>query len=113
MPCNADDVQNFCRGLDLDLVFLVDGSDSITVDDFEKIKAWIAKMVTTLEPSQLETETLAIVTQYSDEVKTEVNRRFSSDTGPFTAALTAVQQMAMGTNTASALAYVSRNVLPR
>ena len=70
-------------------------------------------MVEALEPGQLNTETLGVVTQYSDDVKIEVNQKFHSDLSQFSSKVNRINQMAMGTNTFTALAYVANHVLPR
>ena len=113
LNCNADDVKSICKDVKLDLVFLIDGSDSITIGDFEKIKNWINKMIDTLEPSQLNTETLSVVTQYSDNVNIEVEEMFHNDWSNFATKVQNINQMAMGTNTFTALTYVSHTVMPR
>lgn len=98
--------------MNLDLIFLIDGSDSITVSQFEKIKDWIAKMIETLNPIELNTETLSIVVQFSDDVKVEVTETFS-DPSIFIQKVSKMSQLAMGTNTATALSYLNRNIVPR
>ena len=70
-------------------------------------------MIDTLEPSKLNTETLAVVTQYSDMVSIEVEEKFHADWSNFARKVANINQMAMGTNTFTALAYVSNTVLPR
>ena len=106
-------MKKICKNTELDIVFLVDGSDSIAVPDFEKIKSWISKMVTTLKPEELDMATHAMVTQYSDIPKIEVDETFDSDSTVFERKVSLINQMAMGTNTFSALKFLRSNVLPR
>ena len=70
-------------------------------------------MIDTLEPSQLNTETLSVVTQYSDNVNIEVEELFHADWSGFTQKVESINQMAMGTNTFTALSYISHTVMPR
>ena len=70
-------------------------------------------MVTTLKPEELDMATHAMVTQYSDIPKIEVDETFSTEASGFSAKVVAIDQMAMGTNTFSALKFLRSNVLPR
>ena len=70
-------------------------------------------MVTTLKPEELDMATHAMVTQYSDIPKIEVDETFSTEASEFSANVVAIDQMAMGTNTFSALKFLRSNVLPR
>ena len=70
-------------------------------------------MVTTLKPEELDMATHAMVTQYSDIPKIEVDETFSTEASRFSTKVVAIDQMAMGTNTFSALKFLRSNVLPR
>ena len=62
-----------CQG-QVDVVFLVDGSDSVISEDFATVKQWVLHVVDAFEPSEQLVEELGVyVVQYSDVAVIEIN----------------------------------------
>ncbi|CAG5113610.1 Oidioi.mRNA.OKI2018_I69.chr2.g7700.t1.cds [Oikopleura dioica] len=114
VPCQTDDVKEICKEQMLDIVFLVDGSDSIPPNDFAKIQKWISKFTSDLSPSELTQALRVVVVQFSDIVLTNVDYQLNSasDLAEFDLRLAVIRQIAKNTMTGKALSFVAENTLP-
>ncbi|CBY38048.1 unnamed protein product, partial [Oikopleura dioica] len=114
VPCLTDDVNEICKEQMLDIVFLIDGSDSITSDEFTKIQKWISKFTSSLSPSELTQALRVVVVQFSDIVLTNVDYQLNtaSDLAEFDVRLAVIRQIAKNTMTGKALSYVAEKTLP-
>lgn len=50
----------------LDIIFMVDGSDSIRAEDWPKVSDWIAKLMDMIKPTERAQDTAVLYQQYSD-----------------------------------------------
>ena len=96
----------------LDVVFLIDGSDSIIEEDFSKVKEWIIQMISELGVEKLENDLLLTIAQFSSSVETELMEK-TNNKDKLTDQIRNIKQMAMGTNLYSGLSHVSKDILPK
>ncbi|XP_019624292.1 PREDICTED: matrilin-2-like [Branchiostoma belcheri] len=95
----------------LDLVFLFDGSSSVTSANFKVMKDFVKDVVKTFV-IQPDTTHIAVV-QYSNVARTEFNLNTYSKTADVVDAIGRIHYMKGGTNTAAALTYVGQSVFTR
>ena len=108
IPCKSDDVKKMCSAQPLDLVFLIDGSDSIMIADFEKVKEWITELITLMESAKLKQATNVIITQFSTSAQTEVQSTVNDHS--IVEKINQIEQMAKGTNLYAGLSHINHNV---
>ena len=111
VPCKSDDVKKMCSEKPLDLVFLIDGSDSIVISDFEKVKEWITELITLLDSAELEQSTNVVVTQFSTMAETELTS--TVDDKSVVQRINDIEQMAKGTNLYAGLSHINHGVAAR
>ena len=112
IECKTDQVKDICKETPLDVVFLIDGSDSIIEEDFSKVKEWIIQMISELGVEKLENDLLLTIAQFSSSVETELMEKTNSK-NKLTDQIRNIKQMAMGTNLYSGLSHVSKDILPK
>ncbi|KAI8502373.1 hypothetical protein Bbelb_199610 [Branchiostoma belcheri] len=95
----------------LDLVFLLDGSSSVTSANFKDMKDFIKDIAKTFV-IQPDTTHIAVV-QYSNVPRTEFNLNTYSKTADVVDAVGRIHYMKGGTNTGAALTYVGQFVFTR
>jgi len=84
---------------EFDLVFLVDGSKSITNREWESVKGFLSKVTSAVEniDPTVQTSTLVII-QYSDTASTTVSRTVASQADDIRARINAMVQIHAGTD---------------
>ena len=97
-----------CSAQPLDLVFLIDGSDSIMIADFEKVKEWITELITLMESAKLKQATNVIITQFSTSAQTEIQSTVNDHS--IVEKINQIEQMAKGTNLYAGLSHINHNV---
>ena len=102
-----------CREYPIDIAFLIDGSDSIDREDFDRIKQWTLLTVDAFEPSLRKQHLFLSVVQFSDRSEIEVQQMISSGSDEVRSLVENIEQMRSGTKTYSGLEFVNRNVYPR
>ena len=100
-----------CSEKPLDLVFLIDGSDSIVISDFEKVKEWITELITLLDSAKLKQSTNVVVTQFSTMAETELTSTVEDKT--IVQQINNIEQMAKGTNLYAGLSHINHGVAAR
>lgn len=99
-----------CNEKPLEIVFLVDGSDSVHEKDFPLIPGWISSMVQSFDPESRSHPTTTVVVQFSTNIKEEFVLSVKNNVEELEKKLDAITQLANGTNTYSALNFVSSKV---
>nr|XP_018671382.1 collagen alpha-6(VI) chain-like isoform X2 [Ciona intestinalis] len=106
-----DLVRNICRETkpecaetEMDLIFLIDGSNSIGPREFETTKEWIGSFVREFEIGEYNTK-IGVV-QYSSRVRSEIDIGDYDSKADLLAAISSIEFAAGNTNTGSALEYV-------
>nr|CAB3232764.1 collagen alpha-6(VI) chain-like [Phallusia mammillata] len=100
-----------CRTTKLELVFVVDGSSSVSRDDFRLAKQWIHNMTLNFDVSP-DTTRVAVV-QYSTEPRTEFELDSYEDSRGVVRGINHMQHMSGNTQTGKALRYVIDQVFVR
>ena len=93
-------------------MFLIDGSDSIMISDFEKVKEWMTELITLLEGAKLEHVANIVVAQFSTNARTELTAPITDHIGNVQK-INSMVQMARGTNLYAGLAHVNEEVASR
>jgi hypothetical protein len=97
----------------LDMVILIDGSDSIEINQWEPLKNFVSDFITTFDHSHIqkysETSTLVVV-QYSNNDNYWVKKRLFNELFKVENDFKFMVQMAKGTDTFAALEFVLQDV---
>lgn len=97
-----------CQGQKVELVFVQDSSESVTEDNFEKAKTFIADIVRQL-PVGPDNIRVALV-RYGFKAHVIADLNNSSDVRAVTEAVSGMEYVGGGTNTGGALQVVRDNV---
>lgn len=100
-----------CREKPIDLVFLVDGSDSIDSDDFTLVKDWIVAVIDSFEPMDRNPYLHVDVVQYSEISNIELHGLVDESMN-YRNEITSIAQYKSGTKTYTALQFVVDQVVP-
>ena len=101
-----------CQESPIDLTFLIDGSDSIDREDFDRIRNWTLHTIDAFEPSTRNAPLFLSVVQFSERSQVEVQQQVVSGASEVAGQIENIVQMRSGTKTYSALAFVNRKVYP-
>ena len=101
-----------CKEYPIDVVFLVDGSDSIVSNDFDVVKKWILDVADAFEPSEISGGLQINVVQYSDIAQIELKKLITKSSDEIKDQVLSIEQMKSGTKTYTALKYVNTEVHP-
>jgi len=112
VTADPGDLQDTCREYPIDIAFLVDGSDSITRQEFDRIKEWILLTIDAFNPSSRQMPLHVDVIQYSEDSKIEVHQLISDGVAQIEDRVRAIEQMRSGTKTYTAIRFVDTNVVP-
>ncbi|XP_076807221.1 collagen alpha-6(VI) chain-like isoform X3 [Clavelina lepadiformis] len=93
-----------CPNTEMDLIFLVDGSNSVGRSNFETTKEWIVSFVREFEIGEYNSK-IGVV-QYSSGVRPEIEVGAYENKEELIRAITRIEFAAGSTNTGSALEYV-------
>lgn len=110
-PSNIEE----CKEYPIDLVFLVDGSDSIDREDFSRVKEWILSTVDSFSTNgdrNRQTQLHIDVVQYSERSQIEVHSFIESSSAEIRDRVVGIEQMRSGTKTYSGLRFVNERVSP-
>lgn len=111
-PGKTNTVDDTCTEHPVDLVFMIDGSDSIDRDDFNQVKDWILKTVDRFNPGDRAKKLHVDVVQFSETVRTEVHQIISQSSDEIRSSIEGIQQMRSGTKTYKGLRYINSDVTP-
>ncbi|XP_078481145.1 matrilin-1-like isoform X4 [Ciona intestinalis] len=100
-----------CQEYPVDITFLVDGSDSIDREDFDRVKQWILLTVDAFNPGERRNPLHVDVVQFSERSMIEVDSDVASS-AQISDQVHGIIQMRSGTKTYSALEFVNREVWP-
>lgn len=99
----------------MDMVILVDGSDSISLEDWSPLKKWILKFIHHFNTSQMRQKyskfSAMVVVQYSSHANYWQQKRMFEQLKELDQQLENMVQMAMGTDTYLALEYVLDDIM--
>nr|XP_039263575.1 collagen alpha-1(XXVIII) chain-like isoform X1 [Styela clava] len=101
-----------CTEYPVDLVFLIDGSDSIDRDDFANVQQWILQTVKSFAPMDRESPLQIDVVQFSEASRTEVHSLIYESSNEIKDRVESIEQMRSGTKTYRGLRFVNSNVSP-
>ncbi|KAJ6653760.1 hypothetical protein lerEdw1_008732, partial [Lerista edwardsae] len=90
-----------CRNRPVDLVFLVDSSRSVRLQEFEKMKTFLAKMIDTLDVGERATRVGLV--NYASTVKVEFNLQKYFDKTAMKQAIAHITPLSAGTRTGLAI----------
>ncbi|XP_054827054.1 matrilin-3 [Eublepharis macularius] len=90
-----------CRSRPLDLVFIIDSSRSVRLEEFEKVKTFLDKMIDSLDVG--EAATRVAVVNYASTVKVEFNLRTYFDKASMKQAVSRISPLTAGTMTGLAI----------
>lgn len=102
-----------CPERPIDLVFMIDGSDSVVQGDFNQTKKWILQTVDHFKPKKRTRKLIVDIVQFSHDVTWEVQRQIvnhSSD--EIKPAVESITQMRSGNKIYKGLRYVNNQVTP-
>uniref|UniRef100_F6QQE0 VWFA domain-containing protein n=1 Tax=Ciona intestinalis TaxID=7719 RepID=F6QQE0_CIOIN len=108
---NCTTAPNRCQEYPVDITFLVDGSDSIDREDFDRVKQWILLTVDAFNPGERRNPLHVDVVQFSERSMIEVDSDVASS-AQISDQVQGIIQMRSGTKTYSALEFVNREVWP-
>ena len=101
--------RRLCSVHPIDLVFLVDGSDSISSSNFEVVRDWVLSIV---ESFLNKRRSLGVaVVQFSEESKVEVDYRTVRNVYEIRGSLVRMTQLRMGTNPYTALRLINSEIV--
>uniref|UniRef100_A0A8C2SLT6 VWFA domain-containing protein n=1 Tax=Coturnix japonica TaxID=93934 RepID=A0A8C2SLT6_COTJA len=95
----------FCKNVRADVVFLVDGSNSIRPAEFQKIKDFMQSFVTKVDVG-LDNVRIGLI-QFSSEIREEFQLDRYSTTADVQRAIQEMQQIKLGTLTGKALTFAA------
>ena len=97
---DAVDASDACRIYPVNIVFLVDGSESIQRENFDEIRQWILSVIDSFQPESRPTPMKIIIVQFSDKPFIEVERYVTNSSEEIQDSLSFnFQQMRSGTKT--------------
>lgn len=111
--CRREPLPSSCTEHPIDLVFMLDGSSSISEEDFSQVKDWILGIVDRLTPGYRTMNLTVFVVQFSEDVRTELHQTISQLSPQIRAAIRNIEQMRFGTKTYQGLKYVNSNITPK
>ena len=93
------------------MLFLIDGSESISRSDFDRVRNWTLRTVDRFSPSTRENPLFVTVVQFSEIPKIEVNKvKVTISSAQIALGVKRMKQMRKTTNTYSALDFVNQIV---
>ena len=95
-------VAEVCKDAVVDLIFVLDGSGSVTSESFYKNVAWMAELTDQLDLGEFLTRTAVV--QYSQDPRTEMN--YSFDKAFTRNTMNNIDYISSGTKTGKALTHV-------
>ncbi|XP_028836585.1 matrilin-2-like [Denticeps clupeoides] len=98
-------LESQCKGKPLDFVFVIDSSRSVRPDDYEKVKAFIANVVSFLDVGQNATRVGLL--QYGSIVQNEFSLQTFHKKADVLQAISSMVHLASGTMTGLALRYTT------
>lgn len=107
-PCGDIDK---CEPNPLQLVFLVDGSESIAPEEFQKSLQWVLTTINDLKPADRNV-TRVILFQYSESVRQEMDRYVRESAEEIRAAVEGINQIRQGTRPYTALRQIVSGISP-
>lgn len=107
LPCQKAES---CDVYPVEVAFLIDGSGSISEEDFDEARQWVLDVVDTLKPNDRPIPLKIIIVQFSDEAVIEVEQVVYDSADEV---YISFEQMAGRTNTYSALEFVNNEVYSR
>lgn len=96
----------------IDLVFLIDGSGSVSSTDFNASLEWALATLDQFSPSDRAEKLNVFMVQYSTNVQLELNELLSSSSHEIRPRVENITQMIAGTMTYAALEYVNKDIVP-
>jgi len=103
-----------CQVYPVNMVFLVDGSESITRENFDEIRSWILAVIDSFQPADRPTPMKVIIVQFSNKPMIEVEQHVFDSSDEIQDSLSFnFGQMRQGSNSYSALDFVNTEVYPR
>lgn len=109
--CNS--VTDPCDKKPIDVVFLVDGSESITRSDFNLSLQWVLSTIKKLKPGEREGGLQVSLVQFSSTYETHLQEDLTDDfTSQFENRVLNINKLSSGTDTYGALNYVNTVVFP-
>ena len=97
---DPSEITHACRVYPINIVFLVDGSESITRENFDEIRQWILSVVDSFQPRDRPTPMKIIIVQFSDTPFIEVEKYVTNSSEELQDSLNFnFQQMRSGTKT--------------
>ncbi|XP_019376214.1 PREDICTED: matrilin-3, partial [Gavialis gangeticus] len=100
-PAPAQPAVGTCKSRPLDLVFIIDSSRSVRVEEFEKVKIFLSKMIDTLDVG--ERATRVAVLNYASTVNIEFLLRTFFDKASMKEAVSRIEPLSAGTMTGLAI----------
>lgn len=97
-----------CRTAANDLVYIIDGSSSVGVPDFEKAKRWIMDITSGFDVSSLHTQ--VAVVQYSDTPRLEISLGQHQSTEDLLNAISSISYLGGKTQTGRAIKFATDHV---
>ncbi|XP_036375488.1 collagen alpha-1(XXI) chain-like [Megalops cyprinoides] len=113
LPCmqgNEEDIRAGCSTVANDLVFLIDGSDSVGTANFETAKRWLANITSGFDLGLHHTQ--VSVVQYSDTPRLEIALGKHRSTAELVTAIRAIGYLGGSTQTGRAIKFATDHVFP-
>ncbi|XP_041961144.1 vWFA and Collagen domain-containing protein [Alosa sapidissima] len=104
----AEDIQAGCSLAANDLVYIIDGSSSVGVPDFEKAKRWIMDITSGFDVSSLHTQ--VAVVQYSDTPRLEISLGQQQTSEDLLNAISSISYLGGKTQTGRAIKFATDHV---
>ncbi|XP_063075989.1 vWFA and Collagen domain-containing protein [Engraulis encrasicolus] len=112
LPCiraaDVEDLQAGCSTAANDLVYIIDGSSSVGIPDFEKAKQWIMDITSGFDVSSRHTQ--VAVVQYSDTPRMEIALGHKQNNEDLLGAIAAITYLGGKTQTGRAIKFATDHV---